>query len=55
MNPKTGQLLAGIGGLVSRIEVADEACVACHLGLAHVDIDLSAVHEHTSVTFYISF
>ena len=55
MNPKTGQLLAGISGLVGRVKRADEARVACHLGLAHVDIDLSAIHEHTSVTFYISF
>ena len=50
-----------VGGLATRLEGADEADVACHLGLTHVDIDLGAVHEQlgliagmpTSVTLYI--
>ena len=37
--------MAHVGGLASRFEGADEADVACHLGLTHVDIDLGAVHE----------
>ena len=34
---KSLTLLAHIGGLVGRVEARDEACVACHLGLAHAD------------------
>ena len=34
-----------VGGLATRLEGADEAGVARHLGLTHVDIDLGAVHE----------
>ena len=42
-------LLAHVGSLVLGVEAADEAGMACYLGLAHVDIDLGTVHTQVGL------
>ena len=49
MSRNSSLLTPHVGGLVGRVEGADEAGVACHLGFSHVDIHLGAVHEQVGL------